>query len=338
MSAKEITTLETRKTMKVCSRHGKKRQLIYLVEGENEGEWLCRDEDQCKMSLVGVKTKARSESEMTDQDRPFSPPFGLDHSQSISDLNYPSVTSWADEVEQEFPEGLLSFEDCRPMSFPEPGSQQKQQRWQSYPLMQSYPQPLRRAPTLPMKSKRIQPYQQDPELLLKIEQLQDEVANTKRELKKAREEVKAVLKNERLLESIIQELRTEVAEIHKRQLQDNDERLRKPVAKLNPEATPFVPVARCSVLQSKTEQPRKEDPFRCVDSARSSNATAQTALTSLEVESYDSENFGIAQEDGTDFDSDHDDEDRQPSPRGHRLPRARSQETFDRAAPGLLGH
>lgn len=149
------------------------------------------------------------------------------------------------------------------------------------------------------------------------------------------------MKNEKLLEAIIQELRTEVAEIYKKQLQvDSDERLRKPVAKLNPEATPFVPVARCSGFQSKNSEAgaRKEEPFRCVDSARSSNATAQTALTSLEVESFDSENFGIAQEDGTDFDSEHEEEDRQPSPRGPRMPRTRSQETFNRVAPGLLCH
>jgi len=54
---------------------------------------------------------------------------------------------------------------------------------------------------------------------------------TKRELRKARDEMKSVMKNEKLLETIVQELREEVEEIRKKQLQldvpGHDEPVRK---------------------------------------------------------------------------------------------------------------
>ena len=43
--------------MKICSRHAKKRQLTYLMPGDNEGEWVCKESDQCKLS--GPKNAAK---------------------------------------------------------------------------------------------------------------------------------------------------------------------------------------------------------------------------------------------------------------------------------------
>ena len=41
--------------MKVCDRHGKKRQTTYLVcNNEDDDTWVCRDDEQCKLS-TGVK-------------------------------------------------------------------------------------------------------------------------------------------------------------------------------------------------------------------------------------------------------------------------------------------
>lgn len=53
----------------------------------------------------------------------------------------------------------------------------------------------------------------------RIQQLQEELSNTKNELRKARDEMKIVMRNERMLETIVHELRTEVADIKKKQMQ-----------------------------------------------------------------------------------------------------------------------
>eukprot|EP00667_Euglena_gracilis_P005806 EG_transcript_5853 len=257
--------------------------------------------------------------------------------------------SWADEVDQEFPEVLLAEECSRISGFTDTSQESTEtSRW----IPQSSSFPCGRKPnTAIVKSKKIIGDREkgrsvgqynEADLLNRIQQLQEELSNTKNELRKARDEMKIVMRNERMLETIVHELRTEVADIKKKQMQldfcgHEDGQRRPAAAKLNPEATPFVPVAQCCVgYQMKvSDAVRKDDPLRGVDSARSnvtnvSQMTGQTTLTalSIDVESYDSDNFVITHDDTQD-DGAYGSEQEDLTPDSRRL-RSRSQETYNR--------
>jgi len=145
-----------------------------------------------------------------------------------------------------------------------------------------------------------------PDVLSRVEQLEEELGQTKRELRKAKEDLKTVMKSEKRLELTVRELMSEVLHIRRKQLQldlsGHDDRLRKQVAdnsqklKLNPDATPFVPVSVthwvvADEAKNSGDGCRNADSAR-TDSARNGDSARSTNLSVLEVASFDSENFG----------------------------------------------
>ena len=89
-----------------------------------------------------------------------------------------------------------------------------------------------------------------PDVLSRVEQLEEELGQTKRELRKAKEDLKTVMKSEKRLELTVRELMSEVLHIRRKQLQldlsGHDDRLRKQVCFVGSYAT-------CSVLPGFAE-------------------------------------------------------------------------------------
>jgi hypothetical protein len=323
---------ETKKITKLCALHGKKRQPAFLILSA-EGEWVCREEDLCKMShtpsSLSLRVKGPKFEEITDVTvAELSGRSSLTSaeplmSRSLADLNAPngpSIMSWADEVDQEYPEGYIAADDDK-VSPTEP-SPPDGARWPS-----SFPMQRASLPKVKKFGEKVRQYN-EAELLNRIEQLQDEVSCTKRELRKARDEMKSVMKNEKLLETIVQELREEVEEIRKKQLQldvpGHDEPVRKSfgTAKLNPDATPFIPV-QCQRYDMRHEEAGNIETGRSTGHAPSSVTTTPI----LEMESCESD-AGITHDEGTAW-SEQEDDQRATQP---RMLRSRSQETYNRSS------
>ena len=211
-------------SMHVCAKHGKRRQQAFLVQCPDTGEWFCKPPDECKLFtnigrhswekkayenplnpadlLTAVKQATSAPTKFTDA---FSPnqKSKIEVSTLVS-CDSSVITSWADEVDREFP----FPENELPPAFPaSPYTPDQDPGAQKAPYRDRKDHKVRRGP-----EGRLHPERQaaPADLAERVRFLEGELTSTKKELRKTKEDMGRLARNEKALELQVRELCTQV--------------------------------------------------------------------------------------------------------------------------------
>ena len=299
--------------MKRCDLHGKTRQTGYLFcSNEDDDIWQCREDERCKMSMAVPPSEAsKSQQQVAAAGDPADPKEGDEslfvsvlEKQAIEDFSQDSlttVTSWADEVDEEYPveeeynrieptssgytidqgsydhsySGAPAYCPSVPQNFY--GQARKHRIGKN--VTHAHPQ---------FKNNGPRQGHLEPEIFDRVEQLEEEILDTKRGLRRANEQVKQVMKNENRLGLQLREMRLELDRLRERTFQldltgNGDRHRRSHTAKLNPGATPFVPSPR-ALDSGRNMDSARNDSARSNPSDMTSARSMSTTVSSSEVE------------------------------------------------------